>query len=78
MFFVGEKNSVLVAVCGTSVPDVWEDVVVDVECDAAVVEVVDEARGLGLLEQAARVRAQAGTTSRLGNHRRDDLGMRRV
>jgi hypothetical protein len=78
MFFVGEKNSVLVAVCGTSVPDVGDEVVVDVECGAAVVEVVDEALGLGLLEQAARARAQAGTTSRLSNHRRDDPDMRRV
>jgi hypothetical protein len=70
MFFDGEKNSVTVEVCGTSVPDVW--VVLDVELAAAVVDVVladvvdveGEPEG-ELLEQAANARAQAGKSSRL-------------
>ena len=64
MFFEGEKNSVPVEVCGTSVPEVCEvlDVVLcavldvvdaDVVVVAAEVVVVDELDGDGLLEQAA-------------------------
>jgi hypothetical protein len=56
MFFDGEKNSVLLDVCGTNVPDVPD--VVDVVPDE-LVEVVDEALGEdGPPEQAASVSAQ--------------------
>jgi hypothetical protein len=70
----------MVAVCGTSVPDVGDELEV-VEC--ALVEVValdgvavvvgpfDED---GLLEQAARARAQAGRISRRIDHVRSTLG----
>jgi hypothetical protein len=72
MFFDGEKNSVTVEVCGTSVPDVW--VVLDVVPEpppvvvvdgAVVVDVVDDELEVGLLEQAANARAQAGRSNRL-------------
>jgi hypothetical protein len=70
MFLDGEKNSVLVEVCGSRVPDVWDvlgvvltgDLVVVVE--RAVVLVDDELEDEGLLEQAASARAQTGRTSR--------------
>ncbi len=77
MFFDGETNSVLVEVCGTSVPDVWVvvEVVVAVELEvddcgvldgdvALDVVVVDEEFEDGVLEQAARASAQAGRISR--------------
>jgi hypothetical protein len=62
---------VTVDVCGTSVPDVW--VVVDVVPGAAlvdvepadVVDVVVDELGVGLLEQAASAKAQAGRSNRL-------------
>lgn len=88
MFPDGETNSVLVEDCGTSVPDVW--VVVDVvpameldvvdwwvvDVDVVVdVVVVDEEFDDGLLEQAARARAQAGSTSRRIDHERSALGI---
>jgi hypothetical protein len=81
MFFDGEKNSVLVAVCGVSVPEVCEVVevvpfeelvvvdplVVDVAFDVVVVdEEVD-----GLLEQAASASAHAGRTRRRIDHVRN-------
>jgi hypothetical protein len=63
---------VLVVVCGTSVPDVWDvvDVVpaeelVEVVVGAAVVLVCDEEFDDGLLEHAARPRAQAGRRRRI-------------
>ena len=73
----------MVAVCGTSVPDVG-DVLEVVEC--AVVEVVarDEVVVVvgpfdedGLLEQAARAKAQAGRISRRIDHVRSNSGHRR-
>jgi hypothetical protein len=79
---------VIEAVCGTSVPDVWDvlEVVVGTE-----VEVVDRAAGEvvvrvtvvvveelvedGLLEQAASAKAQAGRIDRRIDHVRSALGM---
>ena len=84
MFFDGDKNSVPVGVCGTSVPDV-SDVLDVVECvvvvvtDEAVVVVVDEEfEDDGPLEQAARARAQAGTISSRTDHVRSARGIARV
>ena len=72
-----------VAVCGTSVADVWDvlDVlvapVVDVVDRAVVVEVVvEEALGVELLEQAANARAHAGRTRRLKDRLRKAVGIR--
>ena len=82
MFFEGEKNSVLVGVWGASVPkvrvvvDVPDPDVVDVADDLEVVD--EELEGEGLLEQAARARAQAGRTSRRTDHVRSARGIRRV
>ncbi len=81
MFFEGEKNSVPVEVCGTSVPEVCAvlDVVLcavldvvdrDVVAVAAEVVVVDELDGDGLLEQAASATAPAARTSRRTDHLR--------
>ena len=69
-----------VGVCGTSVPDVC-DVLVDelelkvvVVTDEAVVVVDAEFEDDGLLEQAARARAHAGRTSSRTDHVRSDRG----
>jgi hypothetical protein len=72
---------VTVDVCGASVPDVW--VVLDVVPEAAlvvvvvadVVDVVEEKLELGLLEQAANARAQAGKSNKLIDHFRRAVGM---
>jgi hypothetical protein len=72
---------VTVAVCGTSVPGVWEvlDVVLGDELevvDVVVVEVVVvEFEEDGLLEQAPSARAQAGRISRRIDHVRTALGI---
>jgi hypothetical protein len=84
MFFEGDKNSVPVGVCGTSVPDVC-DVLVD-ELELKVVVVTDEAVVLvdaefdddGPLEQAARARAHAGRSSSRSDHIRSARGTQRV
>lgn len=86
MFFDGEKNSVLVDVCGTRVPDVVDVVppvleVVDgalVVVVAVAVEVVVEFEEDGLLEQAASASAHAGRISRRTDHVRNALGIRRA
>jgi hypothetical protein len=72
---------VTVDVCGASVPDVW--VVLDVVAEAAlvvvvvadVVEVVEDELEVGLLEQAANARAQAGRSNRLIDRFRRAVGM---
>ena len=71
-----------VAVCGTSVPDVWVvvDVVpaaalVDVLDGAAVVDVVEDEPEVELLEQAANARAQAGRINSLIERFRRAVGM---
>jgi hypothetical protein len=71
---------VTVDVCGTSVPDVW--VVVDVVPAALVdvvladvVDVVEDEPEVGLLEQADKARAQAGTSNRLIDRFRRAVGM---
>jgi hypothetical protein len=84
MFFDGDKNSVPVGVCGTSVPDVCDvlDVVLAEELVVVVVVVTDEAAVVvdaefeedGLLEQAARARAHAGRSSSRSDHVRSARG----
>jgi hypothetical protein len=77
---------VIVAVCGTSVPDVVEVLdVVDVApalelevVEAGVVDVVDELEVDGLLEQAASANAHAGRIERRIDHVRNVLSIRRV
>jgi hypothetical protein len=88
MFFDGERNSVLVAVCGTSVPDVWDEVDVEVDVDdvdvdvverALVdVDVVDDELEDGLLEHAANPTTHAGRTNRGTDHLRSTRGIGRV
>jgi hypothetical protein len=71
---------VTVDVCGTSVPDVW--VVLDVVLAAAlvdvvpadVVDVVEDELEVGLLEQAASAKAQAGRSNRLIERFRKAVG----
>ena len=74
----------IVAVCGTSVPDVWGvldvvsgDELEGVECAGVEVAVVVEEpfEEDGLLEQAASARAQAGRISRRIGHVRNALGI---
>jgi hypothetical protein len=72
---------VTVAVCGTSVPEVWDvlDVVLGVEVEVVagddVVVDVGEFEDDGLLEQAVSARAQAGRTNRRIDHVRNALGI---
>jgi hypothetical protein len=91
MFFDGDKNSVPVGVCGTSVPDVWDvldvvpaDELEVVECvvvvvtEEVVVVVDEEFEEDGLLEQAARARAHTGRTSSRTDHVRSARRIERV
>jgi hypothetical protein len=72
---------VTVAVCGANVPDVW--VVLDVVPETAlvvvvgadVVDVVEDELEVGLLEQAANARAQAGRSNTLIDRIRRVVGM---
>jgi hypothetical protein len=76
---------VIVAVCGASVPEVSDVLDVELGEEGAVVEgavvavgelvVVAEFEVDGLLEQAARARAQAGRISRRMDHVRNAPGM---
>ena len=69
----------IVAVCGTSVPEVWGVLDVVLGDELAVVDgdvaVVEELEVGELLEQAASARAHAGRISRRIDHVRNALGI---